>query len=147
MYTVVNVSVGYDFTCATTVDTSIYCWGYNGYGVIGNGQASGNAYSPSAVLAETGGDGGTAVQFTGASSVQINSYYSVCARKSADGSIWCWGDDSSNGYLPVRYTQQSIAVQNTFVLCPNGASDPSFIDLNGDFNYQGEPATTQISCN
>jgi hypothetical protein len=39
-----------------------------------------------------------------------------------------------------------MAVSQTFMLCPNGTSDPTFIDLNGNLNFDGDPVTTPITC-
>jgi hypothetical protein len=145
--TVTQVAVGDNLTCAVTTDTSVWCWGNDSDGVVGNGQASGTVYKPFQVLAEAADEGGANVPFSGALSVQILSYYYVCARKS-DSSIWCWGDDSDNGYLPTRYVQDGVAVKNSFVLCANssGESEPGFIDSDGNMNLGGSVQTTQVTC-
>jgi hypothetical protein len=144
---VVDVSVGEYLTCAVTTDSSVYCWGYNGYGNLGNGLDTGNAYVPTQVLASTGGDGGTATPFSGAASVQVGGYYysEPCVRKT-DGSIWCWGEySSSTTYLPAPYLYDSMPVRQTYLLCPNGGEGPSYIDVQGHFNYSSS-LPTQVSC-
>ncbi|MFO1135425.1 MAG: hypothetical protein U1E30_09605 [Rhodoblastus sp.] len=35
--TIVQISANFDFTCALTSDGRVYCWGYNGYGNLGDG--------------------------------------------------------------------------------------------------------------
>jgi alpha-tubulin suppressor-like RCC1 family protein len=145
---VAQVSVSEYVTCAVTSDSSVWCWGYNGYGTLGNGLTTGNAYVPAQVQLSTA-DAGTPTYFTGAASVQLGGYYygSPCARKT-DGSLWCWGEYSSSAsYLPQPYVQSQVPVRQTFALCPNGyGSDPSYIDLTGSFNESGSKVSTQISC-
>ncbi len=138
----VQVTVGIYISCAATSDGSVYCWGYNGAGSIGNGGHSGNALVPSQVLG--GGDGGA--PFANVSRVVISSYsgYEVCALVSTDQSLWCWG--YSSNYLPVPYTESSYPVSGIFDLCDNGANNPSFIDGKGTFHYGGSGSTNQVPC-
>ena len=49
--TVSNIATGYGNTCAVTSDGTAACWGYNGYGTLGNGSTT-NSRTPVAV---TGG--------------------------------------------------------------------------------------------
>ena len=141
----VNVSVGSNFTCATTSDGSVWCWGYNGNGVLGNGNTTGTADVPIQVQT-VAGDGGA--PFGGAASVQVNAYDSdiVCAVKSVGGAIWCWGDYYADGmyaYVPTPYQENGFAITGAFQLCANGASDPSFIDSSGAFHSDGSKSSSQ----
>jgi len=72
-----KVSAGGYHTCAIKQDGSLWCWGRNDYGQLGDGTYS---------------DRTTPVQITsGVSSVALGLYY-TCAVKT-DGSLWCWGDN------------------------------------------------------
>ena len=71
------IVTGYSHTCAI-IAGGAYCWGYNGYGNLGNGSYSGSSYPvpvsglSSGVIALSSGD------------------YSTCALLS-NGSVQCWG--------------------------------------------------------
>lgn len=34
---VVSIGAGHDRVCAVRTDSTVWCWGYNGYGQIGDG--------------------------------------------------------------------------------------------------------------
>jgi alpha-tubulin suppressor-like RCC1 family protein len=148
-----SVSAAGGSTCATDTQGYVWCWGSNNYGILGNGLASstGNAYVPAKVEI---GDAGT--QFGGASRVEILYYgYSACALKQADGSIWCWGNYSSpsgtqpNGYFPVQYTEQMVAITGVFKFCTNQtyqSNSVAFVDNRGVFHTNGSSSGQQVSC-
>jgi alpha-tubulin suppressor-like RCC1 family protein len=75
-----RVVLGWDHACALKADQTVWCWGRNGYGMLGDG---------------TFMDSSTPVQASGLGSVTTISSgpYDVCARKS-DGTLWCWGADT-----------------------------------------------------
>jgi alpha-tubulin suppressor-like RCC1 family protein len=77
---VTEVSAGYYATCAIA-DGTVYCWGYNNYGQLGDGSNT-NRSSPTPVV----GSGYTAVKIS-------TDYYHTCGVIS-DGSAWCWGYDN-----------------------------------------------------
>ncbi len=76
-----QVAVGIDNSCALLIDGTVWCWGSNEYGQLGNGQASSTD-----VLAP--------VQVTGlGNNVDVISigYWHGCALKA--GNVYCWGDN------------------------------------------------------
>lgn len=79
---VVEVAVGTAHTCARKSDGSVWCWGDNRYGQLGDGTTVDQAI-PVHVSSL-----GTAV-----AEVSAGQEY-TCARKT-DGSLWCWGLNSS----------------------------------------------------
>jgi alpha-tubulin suppressor-like RCC1 family protein len=71
-----GASAGEYQTCAVKTDSSLWCWGDNTNGQLGNGNTLGTK-AP------------TQVAGTGWAQVSSN-YQHTCAVKS-DGSLWCWG--------------------------------------------------------
>ena len=73
-----KLGAGLYHTCAIKQDGSLWCWGLNNYGQLGDG---------------TWTDKNTPVQImsSGVSSVALGDFH-TCAVKT-DGSLWCWGDN------------------------------------------------------
>ncbi len=87
---VVGVAAGYDRTCARKADGSLWCWGKNDHGQLGNGSHV-DGLMPSMVSALT----------ANVTAVAVGQHH-TCAV--AAGSSWCWGYDSNgqcgDGYTP-----------------------------------------------
>jgi alpha-tubulin suppressor-like RCC1 family protein len=75
-----SVSAGQDDTCAVKRDGTLWCWGRNAYGEVGDGTRE-PARLPVQVQ-ELGNQ---------VASVQVG-YWFVCAR-TQDGILYCWGDN------------------------------------------------------
>ena len=98
-----QVATGSQFTCAVKSDGTVWCWGWNNVGQLGNGTTT-NASRP--------------VQVTGlTNATQVASgEQSSCALK-LDGTVWCWGGgrlgngsgNSSN--VPVQVSDLANATQ------------------------------------
>lgn len=73
-------------SCAIETDGSVWCWGGNAYGQIGNGTIT-NALSPVHVTA-FGADAG-APTF-----VAVTASFGVTCARGSDASLWCWGSNS-----------------------------------------------------
>jgi alpha-tubulin suppressor-like RCC1 family protein len=100
--TVSVVSVGQEHTCAIA-SGSIYCWGGDVRGQLGNGPGSG-ATLPGLVL---DGDEG----FTNVGVSMLSSFWDhTCALK--DGAMYCWGrnDDSQLGINSTINQQLAVKV-------------------------------------
>ncbi len=82
---VAGVSVGIRHTCARKTDGTLWCWGGNDMGQLGDGTKV-DTTSPVRVTAM-----GTDVVDV------VAGMYFTCAAK-ADGTLWCWGE-SRNGQL------------------------------------------------
>jgi alpha-tubulin suppressor-like RCC1 family protein len=78
--TVVEVTLGAAHTCARKEDGTLFCWGRNAYGQLGDGTTV-NKASPVPVTVL----GATVVE------VALGSGH-TCARK-GDGTLFCWGDN------------------------------------------------------
>ncbi len=75
---VAEVSVGDLYTCARKTDGSLWCWGNNASGQLGNGTAV-DTSTPTQVTALG----------TGVAEISAGDLF-ACARKT-DGTAWCWG--------------------------------------------------------
>ncbi|WP_295394559.1 RCC1 domain-containing protein [uncultured Thiodictyon sp.] len=80
--TIAQVSAGASYTCALATDGTAACWGYNGYGQLGNGTTS-DSWVPVAVDRSGVLNGKTIAQ------VSPGIYY-TCAL-ATDGTAACWG--------------------------------------------------------
>lgn len=81
--TVVEVDAGYSHTCARKGDGTVWCWGFNWTGAVGDGTWIGPRLSPIQVAA------------LGTTAVEVSAGYGhTCARK-ADSTLWCWGLNSN----------------------------------------------------
>ncbi len=101
---VAQISVGSDHTCATKTDGTAYCWGYNYYGQLGDNTTI-NRYTPVQVL------GVNASGFLeGISKISVGSLH-TCALKKTDGTVWCWGSNSSGQLGDNTTTQRLTPVQ------------------------------------
>jgi alpha-tubulin suppressor-like RCC1 family protein len=81
---VLHVGTSGEHSCAVEADGTVLCWGYNGYGQLGDGTTT----SHTAPVAAAG--------VTSAVEVAVGDY-STCALRS-DGTVLCWGSNS-NGQL------------------------------------------------
>lgn len=98
-FTATEVTVGDEFNCGLRFDTSIWCWGFNGAGQLGDG-----TNDPSDEPVQVAGG-------TGWSKVDAGST-SACAIKpapeSSAGTLWCWGS------LGAANTPQQIGAEATW---------------------------------
>jgi alpha-tubulin suppressor-like RCC1 family protein/uncharacterized protein YjdB len=74
---VAEIDLGHEFSCARLVSGSVKCWGYNGYGQIGDGTTT-NRLVPR-----------TATGVSGATSI-ASGFHHTCVTQSA-GTVRCWG--------------------------------------------------------
>ncbi len=96
--TALAISAGTDFTCAITNSGAVKCWGFNGYGNLGDGSTN---------------DSNTPVEvnhLTGMRAVAISTPgYSVCALFE-NGSIYCWGHTYTASALNGPVTNGSVQI-------------------------------------
>lgn len=95
---IVSVAVGYAHACALTDAGGIKCWGFNGYGALGDGTTTDRA-APVDVI----GLGGTATAVAAG-------WYRTCALLS-NGDIKCWGSNGTGALGDGTTTDSASPVQ------------------------------------
>ena len=85
----VAIGAGRLHTCAVRAGGSLWCWGADGHGQLGN-----NAYNDSDKAVQVQTTAGTPL--TGV--VQVTAGYDFTCARDASDALWCWGDDA-NGSL------------------------------------------------
>jgi alpha-tubulin suppressor-like RCC1 family protein len=85
---VTGVSVGFDSACAVTAEGSVWCWGSNYEGQLGNSSISTFTSVP--------------VEVTGITNdvTAVSVGYRFACAVTAGGAVWCWGE-SGNGQLGI----------------------------------------------
>jgi len=78
-----QLSMGEFHSCALTTGGNVKCWGYNGFGELGNGELGGSDAYPTPV---------DVVNLTGAKQIAAGKQY-TCAITADDG-VACWGSGS-----------------------------------------------------
>jgi alpha-tubulin suppressor-like RCC1 family protein len=138
-----QVSAGLNHTCALLNDGTIKCWGYGGYGQLGNGNTSNELYPVSVP------------GITTATQVSAGQYHS-CARIS-DGTIQCWGSGGSGQLGNGSTSDRNIPVSVEFISSANqvsggGGHTCALLDngtINcwgwGDFGQLGNGSTADYS--
>ncbi|MFZ5469582.1 MAG: hypothetical protein ACOZIN_09105 [Myxococcota bacterium] len=91
------LSVGASHTCARKMDGSLWCWGDNNYGQLGDGTTITSVFPPQAPI------------LTGVTAVAAGTIH-TCAHK-ADGTLWCWGANNFNQLGDGTNTQRVSPVQ------------------------------------
>lgn len=88
--------------CAIGAGGAVWCWGYGGYGQLGNGFKNNSSFA-TPVLTDA-----SATQFTGAQTISM-SYVHACVYKT-DKTVWCWGDNT--------YGEAGVGSTATTILYP-----------------------------
>ncbi|MBI4012266.1 MAG: hypothetical protein HY359_08175 [Candidatus Rokubacteria bacterium] len=82
----VAVSTSEATTCVVRSDGTVWCWGDNRYGQLGNGTTSEYIPEPIQAVQVTAEGGGSLQDVVAIAAGQVHE----CALK-ADGTVWCWG--------------------------------------------------------
>ncbi|MBK8480087.1 MAG: PQQ-binding-like beta-propeller repeat protein [Proteobacteria bacterium] len=97
-------AAGSGYTCAVKSDTTLQCWGYNGYGQLGQVGAGSSIAQPALESAD-------GPPLTGVLDVATGSVH-TCARRK-DGSLWCWGTNFYGQLGDGTYVEKAYPVQVT----------------------------------
>jgi hypothetical protein len=97
------IAAGGDHTCAVATDQTLWCWGANDQGQLGNG------------LEAPSGDPGQVAGLTQVVGVTAGAAHTCAWRK--DGTVWCWGGNQS-GQLGDGVTLEVSTPQLDRISCP-----------------------------
>ena len=103
---VTSVSAGEYGTCAMLSVGGVDCWGYNGFGELGNNSTT-DSWTPVQVFAV--GSSSASALLTGVASISMGRYH-ACALLSS-GSVDCWGVNSYGQLGDNSTTDHAIPVQ------------------------------------
>ncbi|MFA7150813.1 MAG: prepilin-type N-terminal cleavage/methylation domain-containing protein [Candidatus Paceibacterota bacterium] len=102
---IVHVAAGYHHTLALKSDGTVYSWGYNEYGALGDGTTT-NKYTPVQVKGVGGAGYLSSIENIWAGSV----FFSMALKD--DGTVWTWGSNEygqlGDGTTTTRYTPVQV---------------------------------------
>jgi len=125
----IALTAGAAHTCALLSDGSVSCWGDDSRGQLGNGAVTGSIDAP-----------GPAIGLTGPASAVAAGAKHTCALLS-DGSVSCWGDDSS-GQVGNGLTLGDVTAPSPTLSVPGFATAIAA----GDAHTCAVMASAKVSC-
>jgi hypothetical protein len=139
----VTITAGYSHNCAVLKDGSVYCWGFNQLGEVGDG-TTGNKIMPTKIALPLAA---TAISAKGVFLGGVTYSAHTCAIL-LDQSVWCWGGNA-NGELgqgdtavyagPVKV--KNLASINRLVV---GGAHTCAVNANNDLYCWGRNTNGQI---
>lgn len=108
-----EVTAGAAHTCVRKTNGTVWCWGDNAFGQLGDGSSTASA-APVPVTA------------LGASVVEVSAGAShTCARKQ-DGTLWCWGDNNFGQLGDGTYDKKTSPAQVTSLGTTVAEAEPGY---------------------
>jgi alpha-tubulin suppressor-like RCC1 family protein len=130
---VTQLETGYLSTCEVRADGTLWCWGYNAYGQLGDGSTT-TRYYPEKVGHDT----------TWAQVAHGGNH--VCAVK-VDGSLWCWGYNGygqlGDGTTTAQVLPERIGAQFTWAQVGAGANHTCAVQTNGSLWCWGDNGSSE----
>jgi alpha-tubulin suppressor-like RCC1 family protein len=106
-----QIAVGQNFTCALDAAGTVYCWGANGSGQLGNGSSS-QSLVPLAVT--------TSGVLAGVTLTQITAGAVYACALGSTGAAYCWGANGNgqlgNGTADVTFNPLPVVVTSSVIL-------------------------------
>ncbi|GFH56563.1 hypothetical protein CTEN210_13039 [Chaetoceros tenuissimus] len=128
----VKVVTDNESTCVLMDDGSVYCYGRNNYGQLGDGT---NTDSRTAVQVKQ--QDGTPL--TGVTDIVVG-FRNYCAIYENDDKIYCWGDNSSNqlGWNNDPVTGVKMITISRYAACVVFDIDPNKVHCKGSTSWDGK---------
>jgi len=127
-------------TCAVKTNNSVFCWGNNTYGQVGNAATTATG-QVTPVQVHGVNDSGMLADV-----VEVSAgAYSTCARKT-DGTSYCWGDNSSGQLGDTSVTQRTTPVQVVGVGGTGTLASVSDIDIGNYTTCAAKTDRTTVYC-
>jgi alpha-tubulin suppressor-like RCC1 family protein len=135
----IDVATGYTHSLGVKSDGTLWAWGSNFYGTLGQGYASNiNITSPIRV--------GTATNW---SKVSVGGKHSVAIK--TDGSLWAWGNNQygqlGDGTNVNKYAPVQIGASYNWAVIECGFEFTAALKTSGDFNSWGRNDSGQLGNN
>lgn len=156
---IVAVGTGRMFSCALVEDArlnardqgSVYCWGANQHGQVGDGTVTDRAVPTRVVFAGVfGGSAADANPSRRASELLVVGDEHACAL-TPEGAAWCWGDNLNGQIGDGTYTDRSTPVQvqggHKFVALTSGEEFVCGLDAEGAAWCWGQGSDGQLGNN
>jgi alpha-tubulin suppressor-like RCC1 family protein len=127
----VDLASGKHHTCALTSDSRLYCWGRRFEGQIGDGMPGG-----AAAPAQT-----TPVEVAGSWRAVGAGWFHTCGVR-ADGTLWCWGDNTdgaigSGGATPWQLAPLQIGARTDWASVSAGFAFTCALTTGGELHCFG----------
>jgi hypothetical protein len=126
--------------CSVMSDTSVLCWGYNGYGQVT--LPAGSSAPITSILESAGGTLlTTVVDLIG------DAQSSICARVTG-GPVYCWGGEATSMPYPIPRKDSTNVALSTIEspLYGSYVTGLSYVDRNAEVSADASDAVTQPSC-
>ncbi len=128
---IIAVSAGAAHTCALDADDTVWCWGDNSFGQVGDGTTFDSALpvrvcAPASILSTEGAAGSPPCSpLTGVAAIDAGSNHTCAAME--DGAALCWGNNASGQLGNGTFDDSSLPVpvcQNPAILSASTAGGP-----------------------
>ena len=143
--TLTQITAGQLHVCALDAVGAAYCWGYDDYGEIGDGYASGNPSSVPVAVITNGALAGKVL-------VRINAGWDHTCALDSMGAAYCWGENgpgelgdgtTTDSRVPVAVDTSGVLADKTLTDIAAGGYHTCAVDSSGaaycwGYDYSGE---------
>lgn len=143
--TIIQIAAGSDHSIALASDGTVYTWGRNDYGQLGNGSFIGSITEPVAV--------NTSGVLSGKTIIQIAAGYYHSIALASDGTVYTWGDNTygqlGNGNntksnVPVAVRTVGVLNGKTIVKIASGSDHSIALASDGTLYTWGRNSSGQL---